>query len=629
MGYLFQVSIGPVQPFIASARRTRDLWFGSHLLSELSRTAAQTIEMNGGRLIFPASSDKKTYSVANKVLAVIHEPPHELDAQLRQAISLYLHTHKNAIYEQCRGVQWIDKHTMAQQLDDLIELNWVALPYNSSTSYSETRAWLEAIMSRRKNIRNFRKVTWGATHHKSSIDGQLEAVIAGSRYPERRDSLQERSWKAKNLYALFKVNPTERLSGVDLFKRLGAEQEGKAVLSTSHVATLPYLERLKKLDSIQQATARKNLWKYIQQAQEIAELDTLHFNKDEATFTCFDHFILRSETARQQLLDGAIFFPQRLLDRDPNPNTNTAINAATLLLDDFFRSVDTYLRDRDAWQASARPSPYYAMLKADGDSMGKIIDAWAKREDGMQRHQRLSQALDDFAASVPDSVYQYQGMLIYAGGDDVLALLPLHTVVDCAHTLSDKFKSKLDEFKIDGLTPGLSVGIAIVHHLELLDEARELVGKAEHQAKGVEGKNALAILLSKRSGETYTVADQWGKLDTTLQNLMYYCYQQIIPGGMAYELRDSAQRLGTALPEVLLSDVKRIIHRKLFVPQPKDTQKAQEAERYLWKQLGIKDDSSIISPTSSVNMNDFAHALIIAQMLADAKRVALVEVQPL
>jgi hypothetical protein len=37
---LLLITIGPVQEFIAAARRSRDLWFGSWLLSELSKAAA-------------------------------------------------------------------------------------------------------------------------------------------------------------------------------------------------------------------------------------------------------------------------------------------------------------------------------------------------------------------------------------------------------------------------------------------------------------------------------------------------------------------------------------------------------------------------------------------------------------
>lgn len=52
--HLLLVSLGPVQDFIAQARRMRDLWFGSHLLSELSRAVAKALALQGAELIFPA-----------------------------------------------------------------------------------------------------------------------------------------------------------------------------------------------------------------------------------------------------------------------------------------------------------------------------------------------------------------------------------------------------------------------------------------------------------------------------------------------------------------------------------------------------------------------------------------------
>src|SRR5580658_10255989 len=56
MSHLLAISVGPVQEFIAAARRTRDLWFGSFLLSELSKAAARAISQRAGRdsLILPA-----------------------------------------------------------------------------------------------------------------------------------------------------------------------------------------------------------------------------------------------------------------------------------------------------------------------------------------------------------------------------------------------------------------------------------------------------------------------------------------------------------------------------------------------------------------------------------------------
>ena len=79
---LLLLSIGPVQEFIASARRCRDLWYGSWLLGELAKAAVTAIVDTLGAgagaddaLIFPGALAKSAAggveahgSVANRVL---------------------------------------------------------------------------------------------------------------------------------------------------------------------------------------------------------------------------------------------------------------------------------------------------------------------------------------------------------------------------------------------------------------------------------------------------------------------------------------------------------------------------------------------------------------------------------
>ena len=48
--FLFIATLGPVQPFIASSRRTRDLFAGSALLSELSKAAARAIVVDSTQI---------------------------------------------------------------------------------------------------------------------------------------------------------------------------------------------------------------------------------------------------------------------------------------------------------------------------------------------------------------------------------------------------------------------------------------------------------------------------------------------------------------------------------------------------------------------------------------------------
>ena len=78
--YLLALALGPVQDFIAAARRTRDLWLGSHLLSEISKAAARVVAQEGGQLVFPAPersaqelADDSELTVANVILAEVPE----------------------------------------------------------------------------------------------------------------------------------------------------------------------------------------------------------------------------------------------------------------------------------------------------------------------------------------------------------------------------------------------------------------------------------------------------------------------------------------------------------------------------------------------------------------------------
>ena len=165
MRYLFQISIGPVQDFIASARRTRDLAFGSWLLSDLARTAALQIALANGldNLIFPApesmnllAGPETNFNVANKIVALIEKSPQSMGEQISKAITDRL----CEIRKEADGhiyTQTLNRDMRDAQIDDLVEFLWVALHYNETDekSYMSTRRSLEALMAARKNTRDF------------------------------------------------------------------------------------------------------------------------------------------------------------------------------------------------------------------------------------------------------------------------------------------------------------------------------------------------------------------------------------------------------------------------------------------------------------------------------------------
>ncbi len=640
MTYLFQVNIGPVQDFIASARRTRDLSFGSWFLSELSRAAAhQIVKQNGlGSLTFPAPLkeamlDSKEFNVANKIVALVEQSPQDLSTLVHEAVLKRLHEIRDEAYTKITLPQ--GNRTRAEaQIDDLVEFLWVALPYDEK-DYEGTRQQLEALMAARKNTRDFTRVTWGDYIPKSSIDGQLESVIPEHEYPSRSASEAEKLAKIQRLYEHYGAGPAERLSGVDLLKRRGITAFGSNFPSTSHMATISFLQRLEVFKD-QRLEQVKTAWnEYIEKVKKLAPSPQLERIPD----SYLSHPILGR-------YEGSMLLEDRLVDvlyiPAADPSRNTRLQEAKKTLRDFYQSLD------DQFTAigfgKARPNPYYALLQADGDGMGAVITAQA--EHGYERHRQLSQALARFAGKVAGIVRKYQGAPVYAGGDDVLAFLPLHTVLQCASELATQFRSDLNGFADqDGRSPTLSVGVAIVHHLDSLREAREIAKQAERRAKDTDGKNALSITISKRSGEDYSIAGSWGGsgtnrgIDTYLEQLIEFCREGAIPTGTAYELRDMVRRLTVSahdlladehqeklaqtLQKVIKQDALRILQRKLTVPYGKFTEEqATKVMNFMKARLGLEREQPSKESINSVPIEEFINKLIIAQVLADARQLA-------
>lgn len=654
MKYLFQVNIGPIQGFIASARRTRDLKFGSWLLSELAKVIALKITeiYELGSLIFPAPENNESLkttslmNVANKIVAVIDDAkntPEELGHILLDAVKARLREIQDEVYTKIEGKEGkdFDKDTAVKQVEDLIEFFWVAVPFVSET-YEHNRRELEAIMAARKNTRNFSPVGWGSNHRKSSIDGQLESVIPEKRYSNHKDNRQQKMQKANDLYTIYGAGPAEHLSGVDLLKRHGLMRiagEPDAVSrfpSTSHVAALPFLARLDALESEELKEAKKQWNKYTGELKRIAITQDLETVPKKYNTRMLDN------------LDGSLLFEERFVDVvdvvDADDTKKDQIKKVRHALREFYNSVDKKL-------GKARPYPYYAILLADGDNMGKTIDHLAGNKNGEKKHRELSQALDVFSNSVEQTVREHNGALVYAGGDDVLAFVPLCTVRQCASELAVSFKSKLQEFAKDEKdAPTLSVGVAVVHHLEPLQDALELARTAEAKAKNVSGKNALAIIVRKRGGGEVAVAGKWGNLDSHLERLVGYYYEDAIPDGTAYELRDLSQRLTppsmakqdamseeekhreATLQEVVLQEAKRILHRKLHGPQGKRTSEvATNIEAGLLNRLGIpivkgsktaNNEGNETAKDTIVSLPIFINELLVAQTFTEVKRIA-------
>lgn len=565
--HLLLISLGPIQDFIASARRCQDLWFGSWLLSDLARATAEDVEKHapGNKvLIFPAGLDRADKpSVANKILAILPGDvvPASVAADAKIAMQKQLASVASVAFNGVTGTHF-RRDLATAQLTDLMEFIWVAVPLaDGEHAYAQARDQAEALLSARKNTRNWGPVPWhrlgGKGVPKSSLDGLRESVIDEAAYEELKNEPE----KLRRQYA---VKHGERLCGIGLLKRLGADPDfdkenkmfrnRKPVFhSTSHIASAPILTRIARVGAAGEAAFRR----YLKELDELGvdtdrfriatgEMKSARVGNPHApeepcavvprTFGNTDH----------GHLDGYLLFEGRL----PELLTEYCQEASnTPDIDKLKKASQALAEFRRTLGLREGHTTYYAYLLADGDSMGKAIDALAQLPDGIEQHRKLSQALEGFSAKCQELVEKAGGSLVYAGGDDVLALCPLHTVLSLSRELRDSFSShvapafsdvdKLRQLVPDFKVPTLSVGLGISHHMESMERARELAKQAEKAAKDND-RNSLAVVVAKRSGGTITVTRKWTdddtSLDTWLVELSGWLSRGELPDGLAFEL---------------------------------------------------------------------------------------------
>ena len=533
--HLLIISIGPVQDFIAAARRCQDLWFGSFLLSELARALAKGLVQQGAQLIFPGKLESDAQSVANKIVAILPSglAPRNAVASAEKLMNDWRDKLAACAFDKCGdAVQAVAtaseplflRPIAEKQVADLIELQWVAVPI---TDYAEAHKDAEQLLAWRKHTRDFHSVPWEAGNvPKSSIDGQRESVIKEEFFDLVRNK--------QRLGAKYRLGLNERLCGVGILKRYGAEivetpetesEKQLAVTvrptfhSNSHVAAGPLFRRMNE-----KAGSRNALHKYIEKLKPLG-VQT-------------DRFTVRPKLSNSPQYDGCLLYPDRLpsvfkedstVSLDPKQQQD-AVQKAQAALQCLFDQSDC-----------SQSEAYYVILAADGDHMGAAINALAGKEGGARNHIDLSNALATFAAQAREIIEnaEHAGSLIYSGGDDVLALLPLDTALHCARALSEQFAKTVQPAcpKLEP-KPTLSVGLAVVHHLEHMGHARKLAQDAEKLAK--QKRNSLAIMVDKRSGGTISISGRWDEsplpLDERLTSWSTLLRDEEIPDGVAFEL---------------------------------------------------------------------------------------------
>jgi CRISPR-associated protein Cmr2 len=207
MKYLIAIAIGPVQDFIAAARRTADLYAGSQLLLEVTKTIAMQLEGNGAKLIFPSASSQ---SGANKILAEVTGDPAELVALVKTAARKYLLCEWEKALSSFSARDAVNQLRATAQIADFLEIYaaWVTL---DSNHYQRSRQQVERLLAGRKALRDFAQAAQDdAGIPKSPLDASRASIL------KNPEDLADATANSKPL----RLRKAESLDAISLLKRI-------------------------------------------------------------------------------------------------------------------------------------------------------------------------------------------------------------------------------------------------------------------------------------------------------------------------------------------------------------------------------------------------------------------------
>ncbi len=490
-GFLLAIAIGPVQDFIAAARKARDLWCGSWLLSEISKAVAKEVVRAGGTLIFPAPAKAgdlepwTDFTVVNKLLAVLPDQAMpELSERLRHSAYQRLQGEMDEATRQARRLDVdINQERADRQLRGLMEFYAAWTPL--ANDYAAARGRVELLLIARKQLRDFPQIPGVAGVPKSSLDGAREDVIV------RRG---KRVWESR-------LGRNERLDAIGVIKRYGGHQPPRFD-STTDIAAVPFAAWMRQ--------HRPDHWK------KFEELTKDGVNR---VSLIYEHESRLEELEQQDPgLAKALAEWRKSLGRKPGP-------------------------------------PYYGLLIGDGDRMGSVIESIRQTEE----HERFSRRLSKFAGSVAPIIARHEGCQIFAGGDDVLALLPLHTALHCVQDVNEAFGMEMQGFSPQ---PTFSAGLAVVHALDPLSEARKWAHEAEQAAKNRYGRNALAIAVVPRSGEPVIGGGNWTDFPALVNRVLDGYSSRNLSPSFAHELQELMRRTPQQIDDMLVLMAQALAKKK-------------------------------------------------------------------
>lgn len=607
--------IGPVQSFIKQARKTIDLWAGSYLLSYLSAHAMEVIirkygpdhlifpQVRGNALIDQLLSDHLGNSLDISDCGMQKRMQNELLLPTLPNRFLALIPAENAehIMQECKDAvasKWkeicSDVHTLinTEMGDDFP--NWDELWEVQRDSFPRCDAIVQKLLTPEKAIRELEK---GFPPYKGDIRKhpvllnkhwaehcipEKDTKFLDSRNYEKDDDGRYilnntgYAWSISYMMAEWKFGALKAARPFEQSAAFGVGSEERQMFE------IPKDQLDGELEVLGGTRTWESFWNAVSENKLLGRDGERHFPNGNQRYGLLS--VVKRLFAKAHLNKAFDF------DGDAHKAIGQQIKSTYEIatgekcsFDDEEQSISTIPGDK-----------YYAVLCLDGDNMGHWLsgqlveplvshlsgngivqffkDNWTAPagldipSENVPRaltpsyHAAFSEALANFSSYCVRPILEYfQGQLFYAGGDDVLAMVPAANAIDCAEALQMAFRglspsdagTKADaalaavfDYSWAGsatyprgflklqksgggrpswpmLLPGskatASVGIAVGHIKAPMQDIIQAARQAEKNAKEF-GRDGFNLSIIKRSGESHSFSAHWSPIDKAENN---------------------------------------------------------------------------------------------------------------
>lgn len=541
-----QFTIGPVQGYVAQARRTRDLWAGSFLLSYLTAHAMKVVIDAEGSIEKPiVANDPILEQLQGNAITnpIIGSLPNQFTASVAEGFNPEdCRTALIGKWTEIADKVWTDfvestatkygsKQTKTKEIWDRQVANFWDIAWVIGDSSTDADSSEKSLLDMRKNWRSHYPLIEGGDHCTIMGDWQEISGHIKTYVDDDGTNYQKRFWtklrEVKGISVL-DISEHEKLCAISLIKRLYPkpdicndliwEMKVKNWPSSSYMAAADWIRKIYPDPRNPEEANKDNkvicddYVTFIQTTfKEVAK------DSDGSPSEIYSEYATELEsleyTGKFGSLDGGFFFDSAL----ENPATVPFIKDIGDESDEVKEARNQVIKQLQKLytQVGEKPSPYFALVAMDGDRLGALSRFLENKKD----QSLISKSLAKFSQQVPTIVRQNMGVTIYAGGDDVLAMFPLSKAITAAAHIrkiySDSFRQicegnpKQDEIVAKAtLSGGIVFANQRITKRAVIAEANRLLNNV---AKDKNGRDSLAISVLAGSGRTVEWVSTWKK----------------------------------------------------------------------------------------------------------------------